>query len=80
MFGSFYFFNNCFVIDSNSKLLIDLGEFGFKVFIKDKIKFKVLGIVFVKLLLNERIVVCRIDEIVCVFNLNLYDIEEENDL
>lgn len=79
-FGSFYFFNNCFAIDSNSKSLIDLGESGSKVLTKDKTKPKALGIAFAKLLLNERTVVCRIDEIVRAFNLNLYDTEEENDL
>lgn len=78
--GSFYFFNNCFAIESNSPSFLDPGGSGSRVFVKDKERLKALGLAFAKLLINDRTAVCRIDEIVRAFNLSLYDNEEENDL
>lgn len=77
--GYIYQFDNCFVIKSIIEdIFFDKGDFGFVVFVKEDGKLKFFGIVFV-FSVNE-IYVCWIDKIVQVFNLFIFEEEEDMEM
>lgn len=71
-FGGFYYFVRCFFIESIDCFFFEKGDLGFGVFLMENGKLiKFFGIVFVKFLINYKMVVCRIDKIVEVFGFSV---------
>lgn len=73
-----YQFDYCYEIKSKNvnEKFFELGDFGFGVYFIDRKGKKILmGIVFVYCL-DGIVYVCRIEQIIRVFNVFLYDVEE----